>query len=199
MSTISELSSFIREHRTYITDNFYYFKNRTYKDTIKDLLDDDIQYSGYAKRITEGHLTSEEDGDILVGFIAIGEASLTCEYSNILVNHYKMKDSEFQWALYDTIFPIISLLGHSPQINNVNGEVYAFYVNLQQDIRATFSKALGLHSLSESVTICVSPNLIYHKNTLVSVSNQTSFNRNSHYAFSKLIESTTKLTTYFIA
>jgi hypothetical protein len=110
--------------------------------TIEDVLamksnnDMNISNSYFAIPLSNSKLIS--CSDILVGFVAITPTTFTFSFGvdYTLTLKKSLNTGEFQFALYDNPFPIISSMYHGGgSISNLNGSGYIIYTTLDYEQR----------------------------------------------------------------
>ena len=124
-----------------------------------------MNFSIYASLLENGRLETSTDGDVLLGFISNGDPYFTFKITDTTSWGVYLKKGEFQWGLYDTVYPILMLpggLNTIERVNKVNGGIYAIYANLNTEWRRLLLENTAKIALSETVSH-VFPSRLYYK------------------------------------
>jgi hypothetical protein len=106
---------------------------KTERATFVDMIENKVSYSYYATPLRSGNL---DKADIVVGFVAKFPTTFTISiHKDEFTETKSLKAGEFQFAVYDTVYPLISAQFKNVCVSNLNGSGYIIYANLNFEPR----------------------------------------------------------------
>lgn len=106
----------------------------SYYDTMVQFIKDESPLAFFARPIESGNV-QYNDADVLVGFVAKTDLSLTFEIGPHIKQEFTLKPGEFAFAFYGGAYPLLSTMFHSATLSPPQGSGFVLFANLNEEPR----------------------------------------------------------------